>query len=589
MGLEIIRNDAKGLTKGEGRVFEQIKKIYGLVEYTAYLYVQPTIDKLVPDFILMDPKRGLCILEVKDWSKSYIQDINRRSVTLKDREDENPIYKTGKYLDIAKGLIAYSKEDMTFIEDFIFAKTVMVNLTADDVEGSKLKTAFYQPPVQYLTGDRLKKLSVNDLYSEEVAEIDNEQMIRLRTVFFPESKIIKEKNEIDIFDSEQENFAKKIPYGHYMVTGVPGSGKTIILIARAIHLIKEHPEWQVVILAYNKSLASKIEEKLEIISQDYMENRFLKDIAIQNIHVKTFHKMAREVAQVSIPYCASREFWEEELPEAALKVAKPFYDAVLIDEYQDFRDSWIRLCIALCKIHTYKTSSGEERNGINLFMAGDRLQSIYNAKEHNWNDFGINMRGRSKLLKTSYRAGKKSVELALRFLMSYPALEAEVKRFYKEEEDAQVQIQNIEHMNEVMRVEGSYYQVGEEVNNLIKYKNYTKEDFLILCHTKKQLNELKEAMPKELKGYVYDISANKISGGIAATTYHSAKGLEAKIAILMDVDQFKGAIGNKEEMISRKLLYVGMTRASEILVLHGNTSYSKSYYSEIKHLMNTNL
>jgi len=47
-------------------------------------------------------------------------------------------------------------------------------------------------------------------------------------------------------------------------------------------------------------------------------------------------------------------------------------------------------------------------------------------------------------------------------------------------------------------------------------------------------------------------------------TYHSAKGLENKISILLNVD----AIHKK------KLLYVGTTRASEKLYIH-SSSFSK--------------
>lgn len=43
-----------------------------------------------------------------------------------------------------------------------------------------------------------------------------------------------------------------------MVTGVPGSGKTVLLLARAIHLVREHPEWKIKILTYNRSLKQKL-------------------------------------------------------------------------------------------------------------------------------------------------------------------------------------------------------------------------------------------------------------------------------------------------------------------------------------------
>ena len=65
--------------------------------------------------------------------------------------------------------------------------------------------------------------------------------------------------------SKQEEFARKVPYGHYMVTGIPGSGKTVILLARAVHLIKENPNWKILILTYNKSLSYKLRLYLNIV------------------------------------------------------------------------------------------------------------------------------------------------------------------------------------------------------------------------------------------------------------------------------------------------------------------------------------
>jgi len=37
-------------------------------------------------------------------------------------------------------------------------------------------------------------------------------------------------------------------WGHYMITGLPGSGKTVALISRAIYLARVFPDWNVLIL-----------------------------------------------------------------------------------------------------------------------------------------------------------------------------------------------------------------------------------------------------------------------------------------------------------------------------------------------------
>ena len=192
MPLNIIKNESKKLTKGEKELLNKIKLLYKNYQDEAYLYVQPTISKLVPDFILIDENRGISILEVKDWSLSYIKDIN-----------------------------------------------------------------------------------------------------------------------------------------------------------------------------------------------------------LQNISVSTFHKMAMRQCGQKLPYKLSADekhkWFDETLPQIALQKCKPYYDVIMIDEYQDFRDDWIKVCINLCKKYEYKNYMGKEVEDINLFMTGDRLQSIYNAKEHSWNKLGINM------------------------------------------------------------------------------------------------------------------------------------------------------------------------------------------------------
>ena len=92
--LNIIKNESKKLTKGEMELLNKIRKLYKEYQSEAYLYVQPTISNLIPDFILIDEKRGISILEVKDWSLSYIKDINKRRVILADREDDNKYLST---------------------------------------------------------------------------------------------------------------------------------------------------------------------------------------------------------------------------------------------------------------------------------------------------------------------------------------------------------------------------------------------------------------------------------------------------------------------------------------------------------------
>jgi superfamily I DNA/RNA helicase len=64
-------------------------------------------------------------------------------------------------------------------------------------------------------------------------------------------------------------------------------------------------------------------------------------------------------------------------------------------------------------------------------------------------------------------------------------------------------------------------------------------------------------------------------------TYHSAKGLQKPVCILMETDKMHYL--KKEDILQKKLLYVGMTRASKKLFIHAEDFEKESY---AKHLWN---
>ncbi|MEK5486561.1 MULTISPECIES: hypothetical protein [Lysinibacillus] len=78
--LHIIPNDLPTLTKGERSVLNKIKNLYKTQQSDAYLYIQPKIKNLIPDFILIDCLRGVSILEVKDWSIDYLATWTRLEI-----------------------------------------------------------------------------------------------------------------------------------------------------------------------------------------------------------------------------------------------------------------------------------------------------------------------------------------------------------------------------------------------------------------------------------------------------------------------------------------------------------------------------
>ena len=77
--------------------------------------------------------------------------------------------------------------------------------------------------------------------------------------------------------------------------GLPGSGKTLILIARAIYTLKENPDYEsILIVVYNSSLRKYIEDVIWKLST------YLYEFDIKRIYVKTYDVLCQEITNRKI-------------------------------------------------------------------------------------------------------------------------------------------------------------------------------------------------------------------------------------------------------------------------------------------------
>lgn len=564
MGLKIIPGDFSNLEPGEKRVVNKLNSLYLNVDYDCYLYIQPRLKKLNPDFLLIDAYKGTCIIEVKDWDIGYIKKIhNTYIIDVKGRQHYNPVFRTNQYFNFAKRILQsepYFIDKNGFFKLKLYSKVIFTNINAKELDSLSLYLC--QPPTECISSEQIRTLTFEVLFSSDTRFLDKNTISMIRGTLFPEIIVkpvqtelweFNKKNPLEnritsTLDAEQEKFARRIPYGHYMITGVPGSGKTVILLSRAIHLLKENPAWKIRIVTYNRALARKLRNRFESL----YEKLELMGINYQNITISTFHSLASEVSTIAPPVIKTQDYWDVILPFNAVENAKPAYDAILIDEYQDFPDAWIKLCLLMCRKHYY---NGQETE--NLFLAGDRLQSIYNDKDGSWKSLGVNIVGRSKLLKTSYRSGSTHINLALDYLMKDEKLKKEVEKFYEGRNGICC---NYEAGNNVDFISGGLDNINGYLNDLFLNQKYNPEDVLVLVpnrHGSNNMDEIYQRLDVQLKSISVaskEVEPNKMT----ITTYHSSKGLECKVCVLLNVDS----------LIDKKLLYVGMTRASEKLCIH---------------------
>ena len=554
------------LTKGENRVLNKLETIYKNIDYDVYIYVTPRVKSLEPDFIVVDKYKGISIIEVKDWSFDYIKNItNKNVITIDNRKHYNPIFRCNQYFNLLNGVFQSNlnlfndegKQDYKLYSNVIFSNI-------KDTEKDVFEDTINQYPTKTIFSNSITDMQIKDIFSDETIALNDNQLLSIRKSISPEIEIFindedtKDEELIKALDIEQEKFAKKIPKGHYMVTGVPGSGKTVILIARAIYLLQKNPDWKILIVTYNKSLTSKIQSKIDTLLN---ELSFSNDnINSLNLEVINFHKLALQNAKIRVPQGANETFWSETLPNNALENAKPQYNLVLIDEYQDFYDNWIKCCINMI--------IKNDDDSINLFLAGDRLQSIYNSTDINWKqNIGLDMRGRSKLLKSSYRSASSHLDLALHFLKVDEKLEKEVDTFYQGSKDISSQTyQN----SQVKFIDGNYDKIVQIIKTLINSK-YSYKDIMVLGNSWNEMNNFFYQLPINIKSNA-KVGKEIVENKLTITTYHSSKGLENKICFLLDIDKIS----------KRKLVYVGMTRASEHLYIHSKDFSKDSFARDLK-------
>ncbi|MEO0869165.1 MAG: nuclease-related domain-containing protein [Cyanobacteria bacterium J06642_11] len=99
--IPTINSFSAGMTPGERRVAERLRRC---LDGETILWDEPSIASqcLTPDFVLLYPKRGLLVLEVKDWSVGCIGRATPQTVTLQNPEVEltNPLRQARGYAEV---------------------------------------------------------------------------------------------------------------------------------------------------------------------------------------------------------------------------------------------------------------------------------------------------------------------------------------------------------------------------------------------------------------------------------------------------------------------------------------------------------
>lgn len=585
-----------GCSVGEQRVFACLQKL----DDDCIVYYEPVVRKRYPDFIVIIPDVGVLVIEVKGWQPNTILRADAQEVVIRAQGQEvvehHPVRQARDYMNrlrdecrdhhfAAALLHSGGPRSGRFIFPFGHV-AVLSNITATQLEERPGLSAVFGSE-STVSRDKLQawfELDGSALKAELARLFDpawsfprmsQQQIDILRSVIHREADLTpkSDTSTLKVMDLRQERNARSIGDGHRVIYGVAGSGKTILLIGRA-KILAEDAGKRILVLCFNKVLARSLKATLR-------ENA--------NVHVHHFHEWGNNNGErFRLDADEYGDLLLKRLERGEGDAGR--YDAVLIDEAQDFACSWFKCA---------KMALKEPEDG-DLVIVGDGSQSLYASRSFSWADAGIRARGRTinrRLdLDKNYRNTAEILFAAHSFggavendnedvaIPKMPILPSTAARHGPWPRVIQAQ-NGLAVVNEAVKLIRHWLADGVEIGGVtvklrpndigILYPRLVRRNrtgFEHLCE------QLAEHGCVQLSGE--NANGDATNDGIKVTTIHSAKGLQFRAVILLWADLLPSALEDRDDAVERMQFYVALTRAEDLLVvIHSDPS---SYIGEFE-------
>ena len=588
------------MTSGERRTAERLEQKLD-DDYLLWYDVAVGPKHLHPDFVVMHPRRGILILEVKDFRLSTLIQANKQTWVihgdLGPKTIPNPLEQARQYAHQVVNALERDPQlatpegphqgKLAFPWSY---GVVLSNITRAQFDKAELGHAIepHRVVCQDEMGEHVEPEELQcrlwDMFPFMMGGVMSlPQMDRVRWIMFPEVRVQTQDTLFDdsdeaaelpsimrVMDLQQEQLARSLGDGHRVIHGVAGSGKTMLLGYRAEHLAKFHTTASkpILILCYNEPLARQLACVMAA-----------KGIA-DRVHAVHFHK-----------WCyAQLQAYGQEMPPNNQSVADKMadmvqrvitgvdrrqipsgqYQAVLIDEGHDFAPEWLRLVVQMVDPATNS-----------LLVLYDDAQSIYERaqkKNFSFKSVGIQAQGRTRILQINYRNTRQILETAS--LVAADLLTAEDK-----DDDGVPLLKPVSCGRDgeaplIVRLPTLREEVAQVAELLASAhrEGHAWADMAILCRHHSEMDMCaeflrKRKLPHQVRrnsSSVYDPAHDSIK----VMTLHVSKGLEFPVVALVGAGRMPAE--GEDEREEARLFYVGATRATQRLVLglSGNGKFS---------------
>jgi hypothetical protein len=569
------------MTQGERRTAERLEQKLD-DDYLAWYDVPVGPKHAHPDFVVLHPRRGLLILEVKDWRLETIRTANKQTWEILaqgiPKNAPNPIEQARHYAH--QVVDALSKDHRLTNSDGKLAfpwsyGVVLTHITRKQFEGAELNFAIEAHRV--ICSDEMTATVEPEEFQSRLwamfptlmrGVLSLPQIDRIRWILFPEVRV---NTQIGLFSSEeeagdtlpdimrvmdlqQEQLARSLGEGHRVIHGVAGSGKTMILSYRAEYLARASAGAKpILVLCYNQPLAVKLEA--------VMAAKGLAD----RVHARNFHKWCRQqLVTYGQPLPPQGPELFEQMVQGVIRgvdrgwIPAGQYQAVLIDEGHDFEAAWLKLAAQMVDPATNS-----------LLLLYDDAQSIYQkrrAQQFSFKSLGIQAQGRTTILKINYRNTRQILQTA-------SMVAADLLKSEESADDGVPLVHPIScgrdgHEPVVIRLP-SLRDEAIKIADLLSaahQEGYAWGDMAIICRHYAEMERCAAVLRhRQLPHEVRKGSGtfNPLDDTIKLLTMHVSKGLEFPVVALSGAGQMPE--DGQDEADEARLFYVASTRATQRL------------------------
>ena len=394
-------------------------------------------------------------------------------------------------------------------------------------------------------------------------------------------------------DQLQEKYAREMGGGPRLLKGVAGSGKTLILLHRAIYKARFDPSVRrILFTCFNLSLANHVRD---LVSHNVPEDRRAR------ITVKPFFDLCSDILSEPVEHEGRDTGHYDDLVSRAAARAPDVpegekYDVILLDEGQDFSPDMFRAVLSLRR---------GDRNDVMIAIDADQdLYGRFSLKE-----MGIDFRGRVHALPASYRCTQQIFEFAHRVSGKElpPALDRETGQMivFPQYVGRNGPVPMVEKFPDLDRLVSH---LVNEVRHHIHVKKVMPAEIGIICLTKRtllislsvtsgqkktlqsfeRLREMGTPIASRVASSFKEVGlpVNWFTENIASKqsfdlheptikigSIHSSKGIDFEVVYIVDTTGYPVTPPSKSfpeddaAKRHRNLLFVGCTRAREKLVL----------------------